>query len=128
MNYLKSLDRRERLISVAALNGAFIITLFFEWGSPGLRAWDRDSAWLALAAALAAALISLADAFEYELPRIPGTGVSAYLTSITFVYVLMSLMDIRDQSWGIVVALIISVLATIVATGTWVADRRGGAV
>ncbi|MFM8829061.1 MAG: hypothetical protein ACKORG_02440 [Actinomycetota bacterium] len=123
MNYLKSLDRRERLIAVAILNGVFIISLFFEWGAGGARAWDADSVWLAFLAALFAGLISLADAFDYEVPRLPGAGVSAYLTSITLVYTIIALMDIRDQSWGIIVSLIVSIVSTFIAWGTWRADR-----
>ena len=123
MNYLKSLDRRERLIAVAILNGVFIISLFFEWGAGGARAWAADSVWLPFLAALFAGLISLADAFDYEIPRLPGTGVAAYLTSITLVYTLVALMDIRDQSWGIIVSLIVSIIATFIAWGTWHADR-----
>lgn len=123
MNYLKSLERRERLLAVAILNGVFIISLFFEWGAGGARAWDADSVWLAFVAALIAGLLSLADAFDYEVPRLPGTGVSAYLTSITLVYTIIALMDIRDQSWGIIVSLIVSIIATSIAFGTWRADR-----
>ena len=123
MNYLKSLDRRERLIAVAILNGVFIISLFFEWGAGGARAWDADSVWLAFLAALFAGLISLADAFDYEVPRLPGAGVSAYLTSITLLYTVIALMDIRDQSWGIIVSLIVSIVSTFIAWGTWKADR-----
>jgi hypothetical protein len=52
VNYLKSLDRRERLIAVAILNGVFIISLFFEWGAGCGRAWDADSVWLAFIAAI----------------------------------------------------------------------------
>ncbi len=123
MNYLKSLERRERLLAVAILNGVFIISLFFEWGAGGARAWDADSVWLAFVVALIAGLLSLADAFDYEVPRLPGTGVSAYLTSITLVYTIIALMDIRDQSWGIIVSLIVSIIATSIAFGTWRADR-----
>ncbi|MBU6362900.1 MAG: hypothetical protein KGQ95_01640 [Acidobacteria bacterium] len=123
MNYLKSLDRRERLIAVAILNGVFIISLFFEWGAGGARAWDADSVWLAFLAALFAGLISLADAFDYEVPRLPGAGVSAYLTSVTLLYTVIALMDIRDQSWGIIVSLIVSIVSTFIAWGTWRADR-----
>ncbi len=124
MNYLKSLDRRERLLAVAILNGVFIISLFFEWGAGGARAWDADSVWLAFLAALFAGLISLADAFDYEVPRLPGAGVSAYLTSITLVYTVVALMDIRDQSWGIIVSLIVAIISTFIAFGTWRADRN----
>ena len=124
MNYLKSLDRRERLIAVAILNGVFIISLFFEWGAGGARAWDADSVWLAFLAALFAGLISLADAFDYEVPRLPGAGVSAYLTSVTLLYTVIALMDIRDQSWGIIVSLIVAIISTFIAFGTWRADRN----
>jgi hypothetical protein len=123
VNYLKSLERRERLLAVAILNGVFIVSLFFEWGAGGARAWDADSVWLAFVAALFAGLISLADAFDYEVPRLPGAGVSAYLTSLTLVYTLIALMDIRDQSWGIIVSLIVAIVATSIAFGTWRADR-----
>lgn len=123
MNYLKSLERRERLLAVAILNGVFIISLFFEWGAGGARAWDADSVWLPFLAALIGGLIALADAFDYEVPRLPGTGVSAYLTSITLIYTIVALMDIRDQSWGIIVSLIVSIAATFIAFGTWRADR-----
>ncbi|MGB0614000.1 MAG: hypothetical protein ACPGN4_07615, partial [Miltoncostaeaceae bacterium] len=69
-------------------------------------------------------LISLADAFDYEVPRLPGTGVAAYLTSITLVYTVVALMDIRDQSWGIIVSLIVAIISTFIAFGTWRADRN----
>ena len=57
------------------------------------------------------------------MPRLPGAGVSAYLTSLTLVYTLIALMDIRDQSWGIIVSLIVAIVATSIAFGTWRADR-----
>ena len=125
MNYLKSMDRRERMLAIAILNGVFIITMFFEWGGGGLRAWDSDASWLVGVVALIAGLMALADAFDYEVPRMPGTGVMAYLTSITLWYVVFSLMDIHDQSWGIIVSLIVAALSTIVATMSWYADRSG---
>lgn len=124
MNYLKSMDRRERMLGIAILNGAFIISMFFQWGDGGVRAWDADASWLVFVVALAAGLMALADAFDYEVPRMPGTSVIAYLTSITLWYVIFSLMDIHDQAWGIIVSLIIAILATVVATMAWAADRR----
>ncbi len=124
MNYLKSMDRRERMLGIAILNGAFIISMFFQWGDGGVRAWDADASWLVFVVALAAGLMALADAFEYEVPRMPGTSVIAYLTSITLWYVIFSLMDIHDQAWGIIVSLIIAILATVVATMAWAADRQ----
>ena len=72
---------------------------------------------------LIAGLLALADAFDYELPRLPGAGVIAYLTSISLWYVLFSLMDIHDQAWGIIVSLVIAILATVVAAMAWAADR-----
>ncbi len=124
MNYLKSMNRRERMLGIAILNGAFIISMFFQWGDGGVRAWDADASWLVFVVALAAGLMALADAFEYEVPRMPGTSVIAYLTSITLWYVIFSLMDIHDQAWGIIVSLIIAILATVVATMAWAADRQ----
>ena len=124
MNYLKSMNRRERMLGIAILNGAFIISMFFQWGDGGVRAWDADASWLVFVVALAAGLMALADAFDYEVPRMPGTSVIAYLTSITLWYVIFSLMDIHDQAWGIIVSLIIAILATVVATMAWAADRR----
>jgi hypothetical protein len=124
VNYLKSMDRRERMLGIAILNGAFIISMFFQWGDGGVRAWDADASWLVFVVALAAGLMALADAFDYEVPRMPGTSVIAYLTSITLWYVIFSLMDIHDQAWGIIVSLIIAILATVVATMAWAADRR----
>lgn len=124
MNYLKSMNRRERMLGIAILNGAFIISMFFQWGDGGVRAWDADASWLVFVVALAAGLMALADAFDYEVPRLPGISVIAYLTSITLWYVIFSLMDIHDQAWGIIVSLIIAILATVVATMAWAADRR----
>jgi len=124
VNYLKSMDRRERMLAIAILNGAFIISMFFQWGDGGVRAWDADASWLVFVVALAAGLMALADAFEYEVPRMPGISVIAYLTSIPLWYVIFSLMDIHDQAWGIIVSLIIAILATVVATMAWAADRR----
>lgn len=123
MNYLKSMSRRERMLGIAILNGAFIISMFFQWGDGGVRAWDADASWLVFVVALIAGLMALADAFDYEVPRLPGTGVIAYLTSIPLWYVIFSLMDIHDQAWGIIVSLIIAILATVVAAMAWVADR-----
>jgi len=124
VNYLKSMNRRERMLGIAILNGAFIISMFFQWGDGGVRAWDADASWLVFVVALAAGLMALADAFDYEVPRLPGISVIAYLTSITLWYVIFSLMDIHDQAWGIIVSLIIAILATVVATMAWAADRR----
>jgi len=124
VNYLKAMNRRERMLGIAILNGAFIISMFFQWGDGGVRAWDADASWLVFVVALAAGLMALADAFDYEVPRLPGISVITYLTSITLWYVIFSLMDIHDQAWGIIVSLIIAILATVVATMAWAADRR----
>ncbi|MCU0307465.1 MAG: hypothetical protein MUE51_06785 [Thermoleophilia bacterium] len=119
------MNRRERMIATAILNLAFVITLFFEWSDgPNGRGWDQDSAWLALVAAVVSALILLAEAFDYELPRFPVAGVAAFLTSLTLFWTLASLIDRQDQAWGIVVALIVVILATILAVSVWLGDRR----
>lgn len=126
MDTLKSLNRRERMIGAAILNVLFAISLFFEWGGGDFRGWDRDSAWLPFACAVIAALILFAEAFDYELPRFPVSGVAAYLTSLTLFYVLISLVDVRDQQWGIIFALIVSAVATVLAVSVWMSDRAGG--
>ncbi len=114
------------MIGAAIFDLAFVISLFFDWSDPSTRGWDRDSAWLAMAAALIAALILLAEAFDYELPRFPVAGVAAFLTSLTLFYTLVWLVDSKDQAWGIVVALVVSIVATILAVSVWSADRRAG--
>ena len=66
-----------------------------------------------------AALIFVADAYNFELPTVVNTGlVAAYLTSVTFIVTLMVFLDgdAGSRKFGVWLALIFSLVATILAS------------
>jgi hypothetical protein len=119
---MRSITREQRMLGAAAANVLFIISLFFPWY--GIGDFDVNgedvipSWWLMLIFAALAALIFVADAYEFELPAIVNAGLlAAYLTSVTFVVTLMVLLDgdAGSRKFGVWLAFIFSLVATVLA-------------
>jgi hypothetical protein len=119
---MRSITREQRLLGAAAANVLFIISLFFPWY--GVASFDFNgedvipSWWLMLVFAIVAALIFVADAYNFELPTIVNAGLwAAYLTSVTFIVTLMVFLDgdAGSRKFGVWLALIFSLVATILA-------------
>ncbi|HEX2503682.1 MAG TPA: hypothetical protein VHK00_07050 [Miltoncostaeaceae bacterium] len=119
---MRSITREQRMLGAAAANVLFIISLFFPWY--GVASFDFNgedvipSWWLMLVFAIVAALIFVADAYNFELPTIVNAGLwAAYLTSVTFVVTLMVFLDgdFGSRKFGVWLALIFSLVATILA-------------
>jgi hypothetical protein len=117
---MRSTTREQRMLGAAAANVLFIITLFFPWYGVGEFDLDGDdvipSWWLMLIFAALAAVILVADAYNFELPTVlhPATWV-AYLTSVTFVVTLMIFLEggSGGRKFGVWLALIFSLVATV---------------
>jgi uncharacterized membrane protein len=65
-----------------------------------------------------AALIFVADAYNFELPAVVSSPLwAAYLTSVTFIVTLMVFLDgdAGSRKFGVWLALIFSLVATILA-------------
>jgi CDP-diglyceride synthetase len=119
---MRSITREQRMLGAAAANVLFIITLFFPWY--GIGEFDLNgedvipSWWLMLVFAALAAVIYVADAYNFELPaRLNPALWAAYLTSVTFIVTLMVFLEGSDGSrkFGVWLALIFSVVATVLA-------------
>ena len=119
---MRSITREQRMLGAAAANVLFIISLFFPWY--GVASFDFNgedvipSWWLMLVFAIVAALIFVADAYNFELPTIVNAGLwAAYLTSVTFIVTLMVFLegDAGSRKFGVWLALIFSLVATILA-------------
>ena len=121
---MRTITREQRMLGAAAANVPFIIiSLFFPWY--GVASFDFNgedvipSWWLMLVFAALAALILVADAYNFELPTVEPSALSAaYLTSVTFIVTLMVFLDgdAGSRKFGVWLALIFSLVATILAS------------
>jgi hypothetical protein len=109
------------MLGAAAANVLFIICLFFPWygiGDGDLNGEDViPSWWLMLIFAALAAVIFVADAYNFELPAIVNPTLwAAYLTSVTFIVTLMVFLDgfgALGRKFGVWLALVFSIVATV---------------
>jgi hypothetical protein len=119
------------MLGAAAANILFLISLFFPWfGVADLSASGDDvvrSWWVLLIFAIVAAALLAADALNFELPAIvnPATW-AAYLSSVTFIVTLMTFLDAEGLSrkFGIFLALLFSLVATVLAVMHWREEGR----
>lgn len=119
---MRSITREQRMLGAAAANVLFLITLFFPWY--GIGEFDLNgedvipSWWLMLVFAALAAVIYVADAYNFELPAVLNPALwAAYMTSVTFIVTLMVFLEGSDGSrkFGVWLALIFSAVATVLA-------------
>lgn len=124
---------RQRQIYIAAgANIVFILSLFLPWFALG--SYDSISGWTALPAPLvillaaAVAVIGLfAEVNRLALPiRLDPLGVAAYASSIPLWFATTNLISGggTGRDWGLVVAFLAAVVATVFAVRVWREVRR----
>jgi hypothetical protein len=124
---------RQRQIYIAAgANIVFILSLFLPWFALG--SFDSISGWTALPAPLvillaaAVAIIGLfAEVNRIALPiRLDPLGVAAYASSIPLWFATTNLISGggTGRDWGLVVAFLAAVVATVFAVRVWREARR----
>jgi len=124
---------RQRQIYIAAgANIVFILSLFLPWFALG--SYDSISGWTALPAPLvillaaAVAIIGLfAEVNRVVLPiRLDPLGVAAYASSIPLWFATTNLISGggTGRDWGLVVAFLAAVVATVFAVRVWREARR----
>ena len=124
---------RQRQIYIAAgANIVFILSLFLPWFALG--SYDSISGWTALPApvvillAAAVAIIGLfAEVNRVALPiRLDPLGVAAYASSIPLWFATTNLISGggTGRDWGLVVAFLAAVVATVFAVRVWREARR----
>ena len=124
---------RQRQIYIAAgANIVFILSLFLPWFALG--SYDSISGWTALPAPLvillaaAVAIIGLfAEVNRVALPiRLDPLGVAAYASSIPLWFATTNLISGggTGRDWGLVVAFLAAVVATVFAVRVWREVRR----
>ena len=124
---------RQRQIYIAAgANIVFILSLFLPWFALG--SYDSISGWTALPAPLvillaaAVAIIGLfAEVNRVMLPiRLDPLGVAAYASSIPLWFATTNLISGggTGRDWGLVVAFLAAVVATVFAVRVWREARR----
>ena len=124
---------RQRQIYIAAgANIVFILSLFLPWFALG--SYDSISGWTALPApvvillAAAVAIIGLfAEVNRVALPiRLDPLGVAAYASSIPLWFATTNLISGggTGRDWGLVVAFLAAMVATVFAVRVWRDVRR----
>jgi hypothetical protein len=121
---VNSLTREQKLLGACGANVLFIISLFFPWyGLGGVNVSGSDvvpSWWILLIFAAGAAAILAAEAFNFELPAaIDPPSWAAYLTSVTFIVTLMIFLEGSSRKIGLFLALIFSIVATVLTVMHW---------
>jgi hypothetical protein len=124
---------RQRQIYIAAgANIVFIVSLFLPWFALG--SYDSISGWsvlpapfLILLAALAAIVGMFAAVSRIALPlRLHPIGVAAYASSIPLWFATADLIGGggTGRDWGLVVAFLAALVATVFAVRVWRETRR----
>jgi len=124
---------RQRQIYIAAgANIVFIVSLFLPWFALG--SYDSISGWsalpaplLILIAAVLAVIGLFAEVNRIALPvRLDPLGVAAYASSIPLWFATTNLISGggTGRDWGLIVAFLAAVVATVFAVRVWREMRR----
>lgn len=127
---LGGITREQKLLGAAIANVLFVVSLFLKWsgvntplGDFSQSGQDVGSWWLALIIALVAAAIFVAEFMRIELPPIAGVPLATYLTSLTAFYSIVFILALDGLKFGLFLALIVSVAATVLAAAVWREDH-----
>ena len=125
----RTLNREQRMLAAAAANILFVISLFFPWfGALGVDISGQDivpSWWILLIFAVVSAALLAADALTFEVPAaIDGAAWAAFLSTVTFIVTLMVFLESGNRKFGIFLAILFSLVATVLAVMHW-RDERG---
>jgi hypothetical protein len=130
---VNSLTREQRVYVAAGASVLFIISLFFNWfgtdfGGVSVNASGQDAVpswWILLIFAAVAAAVLVADAMNFELPPVVRPAAwAAYLTSVCFIVTLMIFLEGDNRKFGIFLALLFSIVATILSFLHWREEER----
>jgi hypothetical protein len=124
---------RQRQVYIAAgANIVFILSLFLPWFALG--SYDSISGWSALPAPIVILLVALvaiaglfAEVNRVALPlRLDPSGVAAYASSIPLWFATTDLISGggTGRDWGLIVAFVAAVVATVFAVRVWREIRR----
>jgi hypothetical protein len=127
---LGGITREQKLLGAAIANALFVVSLFLKWtgldtpvGDFSQSGNDVDSWWLVLIIALIATAVFAAEFLRVELPAIAGIPLATYLTSLTAFYSVVFLLALDNLKFGIFLALIFSVVGTVLAVSLWREER-----
>lgn len=131
MNSSAMTRQREIYIAIVA-NVLFALSLFLPWFSLGsydsISGWSSlPTPWLILLVALVAALALLAEVNRFELPvRVPPLAIAAYASTIPLWFSFTDLVSGggTGRDWGLFVAVLASLVATVFSVRVWRGDRR----
>lgn len=128
----RTLNREQRMLAAAAADILFAISLFFPWfGALGVDFSGKDTVpswWFLLIFALVSAALLAADALNFEVPAvIDGAAWAAYLTSVTFIVTLMMFLEGDGRKFGVFLAILFSLVATVLTVMHWRDERGHGA-
>jgi hypothetical protein len=124
---------RQRQVYIAAgANVVFVLSLFLPWFALGsydsINGWSALPApWLILIVAIVALAALVAEVYQMVLPlRLDPLGVAAYASSIPLWFTVSSLIGGggTGRDWGLFVALIAAVVATVFSAQLWRGLRR----
>ena len=115
-----SLTREHKLFIAAGANVLFVISLFIDWfgaGEFGIDGMDAlPSSWIFLIFGIVAALAFAAEALNFELPPpINAIVLGTYLSSVLAIVTIAWFLEGEGRKFGIILALIASIVATIAA-------------
>ena len=128
----RTLNREQRMLAAAAADILFVISLFFPWfGALGVDFSGKDTVpswWILLIFAVVSAALLAADALNFEVPAaIDGAAWAAYLTSVTFIVTLMMFLEVDGKKFGVFLAILFSLVATVLTVMHWRDERGHGA-
>jgi hypothetical protein len=119
---LRNVTREQKELGTAGFLVLFIISLFLKWAGDA-KGKDIDSWWIPLILAIVAGAVFAADALNVELPgRLP-IAAATYLTSLCLFYSIIWIVAANDVKYGLVLALVFTIAATVLAVWVWREDR-----
>lgn len=130
------ITREQKMLVAAGANVVFIISLFLDWGvgasasvggteivSVGASGTDVvPSWWIPMVIAILAVVVLAAEGLYMELPVPTSSALGLYLSSIPLIVTVMIFLEISGKKFGVWLALIATIVATVMAALAWRED------
>lgn len=129
------ITREQKMLVAAGANVVFIISLFLDWFGASASVGGTEivsvgasgtdvvpSWWIPMVIAILAVVVLAAEGLYMELPVPTSSALGLYLSSIPLIVTVMIFLEISGKKFGVWLALIATIVATVMAALAWRED------
>lgn len=129
------ITREQKMLVAAGANVVFIISLFLDWFGASASVGGTEivsvgasgtdvvpSWWIPMVIAILAVVVLAAEGLYMELPVRTSSALGLYLSSIPLIVTVMIFLEISGKKFGVWLALIATIVATVMAALAWRED------